>query len=93
MKTPQVAAIPGTTPLGLVQSPIQNFHSCCRAVLQFCPDGYAKAYAKAGLEMTDPEMVRVQILYILNNTGSWRGEVARHTKAGFKQIEKGISKR
>ena len=41
-----------------------------------CPNGYAKAYAQAGLRMTDREEIRVQALYILSNMTGWRGEQA-----------------
>ena len=46
---------------------------------------YAVNYAKAGLDMTDWEMLTVQILYILNNTHYWRGKEARRVKATLRQ--------
>lgn len=49
---------------------------------------YAVAYAKAGLNMTDREMIRVQCLYILNNLQGWRGEEAKQVKATLNQFAK-----
>ena len=49
---------------------------------------YAAAYAKAGLEMTDKEEIRVQCLYILNNLSGWRGEEAADAKAVLKYLSK-----
>jgi len=33
---------------------------------------YAINYARYGLGITDPEELRVQCLYVLNNIGGWR---------------------
>jgi len=33
---------------------------------------YAINYAKYGLSITNPEELRVQCLYVLNNIGGWR---------------------
>ena len=51
-------------------------------------DGYAKAYADAGLSMSDPEELRVQTLYVLSNLQYWRGDTAKATKAVLKQFSK-----
>ena len=46
----------------------------------------AYVYARAGLHMTDREMIRVQALYILSNLQGWRGEEARMVKATLKHF-------
>jgi hypothetical protein len=72
---------------------VRTFHQCCEkvvaAVVASKPGSlmrYAAAYAQAGREMDDPEYIRVQCLYILNNLGHWRGEEAREVKATFKRL-------
>lgn len=67
---------------------MKEFHDACRTVLRSASDGYAKAYANAGLNMYDREAIRVQCLYILGNLGQWRGDEARATKAIFKKFSK-----
>jgi hypothetical protein len=57
------------------------FNEACQRVLAHCPDQYAKAYAKAGLSMTDRDEMRAQALYILCNTAHWRGDEAKIVKA------------
>ena len=49
---------------------------------------YAATYAKAGLQMTDRETIRVQCLYILNNLSGWRGEEAKQVKATLIEFSK-----
>lgn len=68
-----------------------TFHECCNAVLKECTGGfaeYAKAYARAGLEMRDEKEIRVQALYILNNMQHWRGDTAKRVRAVLKEIGK-----
>lgn len=61
-----------------------QFHNACREVINFCPNEYAKAYAKAGLHMNGSEMAD-QALYILSNLTHWRGDIARKTKAKLRE--------
>ena len=66
---------------------MMTFEQACEAVLTSCPDPYAKAYAKAGLEQmedaasmygrTVEEAKAIQALYILANLDHWRGDLAR----------------
>lgn len=65
-----------------------QFHNVCWEVINFCPNEYAKAYAKAGLLMNGSEIPN-QALYILSNTSNWRGEVARKTKAKLREYTSG----
>lgn len=61
------------------------FGECCQRVLRSPKtDGYAKAYAKAGLSMTDREMIRVQALYILSNIEHWRSDDAKMVRTELK---------
>lgn len=68
---------------------ITEFQAACRAILAESNKpalNYAVGYARAGLEMTDPEEIRVQCLYILNNITGWRGEAAKETRGTFKWL-------
>lgn len=64
-----------------------------RAVLEEAPsdkgfNAYAQAYAKrAILDGMKGETLRVQILYILNNLGSWRGPRAKEVKQFLKSFK------
>jgi hypothetical protein len=65
------------------------------AVLKEAPDTgmclYAKAYAKASAEAAvtyGTEGLKTQVLYILSNLGSWKGERAREVKAVLKAYTK-----
>jgi hypothetical protein len=60
----------------------------CRTVVHECNNEYAKAYAQAGLAMTDPHEIAVQALYILNNIQHWRGLAAKQIRTNLKQIAK-----
>jgi len=48
---------------------------------------YAQSYARAGLGM-EGELLRVQILYVLNNLQYWRGKTAREVKKALRALEK-----
>ncbi|MGL5737167.1 MAG: hypothetical protein ACRCYS_20105 [Beijerinckiaceae bacterium] len=72
-----------------------TFHEICNRVIaaaKHAPQNsglqYAAAYAKAGLGMTDPEMIRVQKLYIDSNLSSWRGPEAREVKYQLRKRSK-----
>jgi hypothetical protein len=62
-----------------------DYQKACLATVRECPDGYARAYAERGYIMTDPEEIRVQCLYILNNMGHWRGPTAKECREIFKK--------
>lgn len=59
---------------------LARFHAACRRVIAECRNAYARAYAEAGLAMTDPHSCQTQCLYIRNNLAQWRGEAAREVK-------------
>lgn len=63
-----------------------TFNGCCRAVLADCKDPYAKAYAEAGLDMTDAHEIKVQALYVLSNISRWRGDLAKAVRTELKLI-------
>lgn len=71
-----------------------SFKECCNRIINVAMAKnsgdilYAATYARAGLRMTDPEEIRVQILYILNNLSGWRGPEAKETKEALKKIGK-----
>jgi len=85
------------------------------AVVNECPDQYAKTYANAALtlggstdavvitkgnvlevrhkitgEIMQDEELKVQILYVLSNTGYWRGSRAKEIKTILKAYTKGM---
>jgi hypothetical protein len=50
-----------------------TFDECCHAILRTPRTNiHAKAYAKAGLDMSDPHAVAIQARYILINITHWR---------------------
>lgn len=51
--------------------------------VRFCPNEWAKSYARKALEFLDssePHYVKGQIPYILSNTSHWRGDYAKMVK-------------
>lgn len=49
----------------------------------------AQVYARAAIrEELKGEVLRVQILYVLNNLNGWQGVLARRTKAKLKKLVK-----
>ena len=54
-----------------------RFYAACRQIIRHCPNQYAKAYAKAGLDLTTDDEIRMQALYILCNIGHWRHQDAK----------------
>ena len=71
---------------------VQEFRSTCRSILRECPDGYARAYASAGMSLSDRSTIKAQIHYILSNTAHWQGETARFTKAKLNSLAKLLAK-
>ena len=68
---------------------IEEFNKACRALLankDMYALNYAVGYASDGLGMTDPETIRVQCLYILNNMSGWRGDTATECRITFKRL-------
>jgi hypothetical protein len=66
-----------------------EFVAACKRVYEACPDGYAKSCAARILEGRCPRTldgVSVQCDYILANTQSWRGDIARSVKATLRMI-------
>jgi hypothetical protein len=70
------------------------FEACQRIIKANGPDGHAKAYAKAGIQMQYSytlDAIKTQALYILSNLTYWRGPDAKLVKfvlrefAGIKQ--------
>lgn len=71
------------------------FNECCQRIIRAASRNeggrnmpYAAAYAKAGIGMTDPDEVRVQSLYILNNMSHWRGDEAKMVRTQLKEFSK-----
>jgi hypothetical protein len=58
------------------------------AVLYHCPNPYAKAYARAGIQLFDPSDQRTQCLYVLSNLSHWRGDLARQCREALKRLAK-----
>lgn len=58
-----------------------NMIEALQAVSDYCPNLYAKAYARAALDMHPGNpALSVQVLYVLSNTAHWRGDLAREVK-------------
>lgn len=71
---------------------ILEFHAACDEVLgasRHVPSlNYAFGYAAAGTTLWNPEEIRVQCLYLLENIRYWRGETAKQVRALFKELAK-----
>ncbi len=65
-----------------------NYYRACEEILAACPNGYAKAYANAGLTLTDTHAQKVQALYILNNISGWRTPTAKTVREFLKEFSK-----
>lgn len=63
-----------------------KFHEACREVINSSNNDYAKAYAKAGLNMYSHDEISSQALYILSNLSRWSGTLARDTKKILKEF-------
>ena len=46
---------------------------------------YAVNYALRGMTMNNPEELRTQCIYVLNNMTHWRGETAKEVRSTLKQ--------
>jgi hypothetical protein len=57
-----------------------EYYTALRKVLEDCKDPYARAYAQAGLLLTDEYECRVQCMYVLSNADKWTGDLAKSTK-------------
>ena len=67
-----------------------TYREACITTALHCNNPYAKAYAKAGIDMTGHEAY-VQALYILNNITHWRGELAREVRTTLKSMKESQS--
>ena len=76
----------------MTEEQLATFRRLCRGVLKLKGGGYylpyAQTYARAGLDLTDQEMVRAQTLYILSNLSSVRAKGAKEIREGFKKLSK-----
>lgn len=65
-----------------------NIQEAFTAVVEYCPNEYAKAYARTGLAspMNDDDFIKDQALYTLSNLGHWRGELARQVKEVLREV-------
>jgi hypothetical protein len=65
-----------------------TFHEMCKAVINECPEAYAKAYANAGLLFGDEDVEAQldQALYIMGNITYWRGPTAKIIRAELKDF-------
>lgn len=62
----------------------RSLRDALNKVIKNCPDSCARSYARALLRdgnWLTPDERRHQILYILANTGYWRGQEAREVKS------------
>ena len=70
---------------------ILSFHAICKLIRLLDTDhgliAYAKAYAKKGEELNDPEAIVSQIPYIQSNIKSWSGLDAKEAKLKLKEIQ------
>lgn len=63
-----------------------NVYEALQVLEVECKNPYALSYARVAQYLTG-EALRVQILYVLSNTGGWRGEKAREVKAVLKAFK------
>jgi hypothetical protein len=65
----------------------KSIKEAIKLVQQHAPSPYARAYADAAMQASleyGMAGLRVQVMYILSNLGTWRGELARETKKFMK---------
>lgn len=70
---------------------VTQFHAICESILRNRESkslNYAVEYARAGMSMTQPKVIQVQSLYILNNITRWRGKDAEEARRVLKLISK-----
>jgi len=72
-----------------------SFRDCCNAIILATMDPkqvnqvtWASGYARAGAIMTQPDEIKLQCLYILNNITHWRGPQAKEVRARLKELSK-----
>jgi len=64
--------------------PVSNINEAIKALKENCNDTYAKAYMEGipdAIEHGGTEGLCIQLLYILENCKTWKGEEAKQTKA------------
>jgi hypothetical protein len=83
------------TPEGIraanVANAVREFHRACITIEANAGApalAYAVGYARAGRSMFDPEAIRVQCLYLLNNITKWRGETAKHCRETLRRLSR-----
>jgi len=64
---------------------MDKFYRACNLIIKYCPNEYAKAYARAGLTIGIDD-IETQKLYILSNLSHWRGETATEVKSLLKEV-------
>lgn len=94
MKTPQVPALPGMTPLGI--KPQRSLAAIAWEIDKLWPRGKiyfgAVPYLCAMFELDSindsygADSAKSIVLYFLSNAATWRGEDARRIKAELKQM-------
>ena len=68
-----------------------TFFEACRIIAAECPNEYAKAYARAGMDLTgDRDAERTQGMYILSNLSHWRSPKATEVRAFLKEYVKNV---
>ena len=96
MRTPQIEALSGMTPLGIKPSPRLLSVIAREIVIDWHDVNYAaKPYLGALLDLDSiwdkyyQDSARSIVLYFLSNAKSWKGEKAKAIKAELKNILKG----
>ena len=62
-----------------------NIQDALQNVIDTCPNAYAVAYATEAMH-TSLEDLPGQLLYVLSNTGSWRGPLAKESKIVLREV-------
>ena len=72
-----------------------NINEAIKTAKTECKNEYAQAYLKAipdSIELAGSNGLEVQLLYVLNNMATWRGENAREAKKVMREYIKNIQK-
>lgn len=68
----------------------QKFYQACRTIVRHdqvkCLN-YCVSYADAGLSMWKTDEIDTQVLYILSNMNTWRGDAAKETRKLLKEVQ------